>query len=66
MMLSARNHRVREGTWDPLRAPFTYPDELIFGTSGQVFPIGAEANAANVEITVLVDGLILQLGHLLA
>ena len=44
----------------------TYSDLLIFGTCGQVLAIRAEADAADIQIAVLVDVLILKCRHILA
>lgn len=44
----------------------TDPDLLIFGAGREVLAVRAEADAANVEIAILIDVLILQRRHLLA
>lgn len=43
----------------------TYANLLILGTSRKIFAIRTEANAANVQVAVLVDILILESGHIL-
>jgi hypothetical protein len=43
----------------------TYPDLLVFGTSSKILAIWAEADTANVEISVLVNTLILESCYIL-
>lgn len=43
----------------------TYPNLFILGTSGKVLAIRAEADAANVQIAILIDSVILESGHVL-
>lgn len=38
----------------------TYPNLLIFSTSSKVSAIRAETDASDVEITVLINGVILE------
>lgn len=38
----------------------TYPNLLVFGTSGQVFAIRTEADTTDVKIAILVDALVLE------
>lgn len=44
---------------------FTYPNQLVFSSSGQVSSIRTEADTANVQIPILVHGIILEVGHLI-
>jgi hypothetical protein len=37
-----------------------YPDLLVFGSGCQIPTVWAEANTADIEISILVDGVILQ------
>lgn len=43
----------------------TYPNLLVFRASRQELAIGTEANTTDVEVTVLVDILVLQRRHIL-
>jgi hypothetical protein len=44
----------------------TYPDELVLGTSGEVLAVGAEADAADVQVAANIDRRILQDAQLLS
>jgi hypothetical protein len=57
---------TREGVADRPVGDIPDSDELVLGTSGQVLAVGAEAHAANVEVTADVHVLILQHADLVA
>ena len=56
----------REGVADRSRGDIPYSDQLVLGTGGQVLAIGAEAHAADIQIAVQINAIILEDAELLA